>query len=115
MTAPAAEPGQTVVARRCTLNVAATISAATTHRLRSGPSIWSLNASPATAPFYGCTVAQGWSECTMGAPRAGFFTTLALVVLHVGAALWNQFRSETNVADRMPPFRKSERSPPVAG
>ncbi len=43
------------------------------------------------------------------------FTTLALVVLHVGAALWNQFRSETNVADRMPPFRKSERSPPVAG
>ena len=43
------------------------------------------------------------------------FTTLALVVLHVGAALWNQFRSETNVADRMPPFRKSERPPPVAG
>lgn len=43
------------------------------------------------------------------------FTTLALVVLHVGAALWNQFRSETNVADRMPPFRKSDRPPPVAG
>ena len=42
------------------------------------------------------------------------FTTLALVVLHVGAALWNQYRSETNVADRMPPFRKSERPPPEA-
>lgn len=43
------------------------------------------------------------------------FTTLVLVVLHVGAALWNQFRSETNVADRMPPFRKSDRAPPEAG
>ena len=39
------------------------------------------------------------------------YTTLALVVLHVGAALWNQFRSETNVADRMPPFRRSDRAP----
>jgi cytochrome b561 len=36
------------------------------------------------------------------------FTTLALVVLHVGAALWNQFRSETNVANRMPPFGRSD-------
>ena len=33
------------------------------------------------------------------------FTTLALVVLHVGAALKNQFASSTDVADRMPPFR----------
>ena len=33
--------------------------------------------------------------------------TLALVVLHVSAALYNQFRSSTNVADRMPPFRAS--------
>jgi cytochrome b561 len=39
------------------------------------------------------------------------FTTLALVVLHVGAALWNQLRSQTNVADRMPPFRNSDRAP----
>ena len=39
------------------------------------------------------------------------YITLALVVLHVGAALWNQFRSETNVADRMPPFRRSDRAP----
>ena len=47
------------------------------------------------------------------APENGFgdvhevlvFTTLALVVLHVGAALYNQFGSSTNVADRMPPFR----------
>jgi cytochrome b561 len=37
------------------------------------------------------------------------FTTLALVVLHVGAALYNQFGSSTNVADRMPPFRATER------
>lgn len=43
------------------------------------------------------------------------WTTLLLVVLHVGAALYNQFRSETNVADRMPPFRKSEQPPPEAG
>ena len=42
------------------------------------------------------------------------WTTLALVVLHVGAALWNQFRPETNVAARMPPFRQSERAPPEA-
>ena len=35
--------------------------------------------------------------------------TLALVVLHVSAALWNQFGSKTNVADRMPPFRASHR------
>lgn len=36
------------------------------------------------------------------------FMTLALVVLHVGAALYNQFGSSTNVADRMPPFRATE-------
>ena len=36
------------------------------------------------------------------------FTTLALVVLHVGAALYNQFGSSTNVADRMPTFRATE-------
>lgn len=33
------------------------------------------------------------------------WTTLALVVLHISAALYNQFGSRTNVADRMPPFR----------
>jgi cytochrome b561 len=37
------------------------------------------------------------------------WTTLALVVLHVSAALYNQFGSSTNVADRMPPFRSSNR------
>jgi cytochrome b561 len=31
--------------------------------------------------------------------------TLALVVLHVSAALYNQFLSPTNVADRMWPFK----------
>ena len=36
------------------------------------------------------------------------YTTLALVVLHVGAALYNQFGSSTNVADRMPPFKARE-------
>ena len=39
------------------------------------------------------------------------FTTLALLLLHVGAALWNQFRPDSNVADRMPPFRNSDRAP----
>ena len=33
------------------------------------------------------------------------FTTLALLVVHIGAALKNQFASSTDVADRMPPFR----------
>jgi cytochrome b561 len=33
------------------------------------------------------------------------FTTLALLVLHISAALKNQFASTTDVADRMPPFR----------
>jgi len=33
------------------------------------------------------------------------WVTLALVVLHVGAALYNQFLSSTNVADRMWPFK----------
>jgi cytochrome b561 len=33
------------------------------------------------------------------------WTTLALVVLHVSAALYNQFLSPTNVADRMWPFK----------
>lgn len=35
--------------------------------------------------------------------------TLALVVLHVSAALYNQFGSKTNVADRMPPFKARSR------
>ena len=33
------------------------------------------------------------------------FTTLALLVLHIGAALKNQFASSSDEADRMPPFR----------
>jgi len=33
------------------------------------------------------------------------FTTLALIVVHVSAALYNQFLSPTNVADRMWPFK----------
>ena len=36
--------------------------------------------------------------------------TLALVVIHVGAALKNQLVSNTAVADRMPPFRAQHRS-----
>lgn len=35
--------------------------------------------------------------------------TLALLLLHVSAALYNQFGSRTNVADRMPPFRSRRR------
>jgi cytochrome b561 len=33
------------------------------------------------------------------------WVTLALVVVHITAALYNQFGPRTNVADRMPPFR----------
>jgi cytochrome b561 len=35
------------------------------------------------------------------------YTTLALLVLHVGAALKNQFLNRGPVADRMPPFKSS--------
>ncbi len=38
------------------------------------------------------------------------WSTLALVVLHIGAALRNQFSSPTEVADRMPPFRARSRA-----
>lgn len=37
------------------------------------------------------------------------WVTLALLVLHVGAALKNQFASTTEVADRMPPFKARNR------
>ena len=33
------------------------------------------------------------------------WTTILLLVIHVSAALYNQFGSKTDVADRMPPFR----------
>ena len=42
------------------------------------------------------------------------YTTLALVVLHVGAALKNQFLDRGPVASRMPPFRQTRSAgPPV--
>lgn len=37
------------------------------------------------------------------------WVTLALLVIHIGAALKNQFASTTEVADRMPPFRARRR------
>lgn len=40
------------------------------------------------------------------------FITLALIVLHVGAALKNQFVDRGPVADRMPPFRSSRPAGP---
>ena len=45
------------------------------------------------------------------------FVTLALVVLHVGAALKHQFVDRARVAGRMPPFRapESEDATPVEG
>jgi cytochrome b561 len=42
------------------------------------------------------------------------YTTLALLVLHVGAALKNQFVTGGPVADRMPPFRSSRPAGPPA-
>jgi cytochrome b561 len=42
------------------------------------------------------------------------FTTLALLVLHIGAALKNQFMTGGPVADRMPPFRSSRPAGPPA-
>ncbi len=38
------------------------------------------------------------------------WVTLALLVLHVAAALRNQFSSSTEVANRMPPFRSKNRA-----
>ena len=40
------------------------------------------------------------------------YTTIALVVLHVGAALKNQFVDRGPVASRMPPFRQSRPAGP---
>lgn len=37
------------------------------------------------------------------------FTTIALLVVHVGASLKQQFFDRTAVADRMPPFRSTRR------
>lgn len=37
------------------------------------------------------------------------YVTLALLALHIAAALYNQFGSKTDVADRMPPFRAPNR------
>ncbi|HVF38188.1 MAG TPA: cytochrome b/b6 domain-containing protein [Sphingomicrobium sp.] len=37
------------------------------------------------------------------------FGTIGLLVLHVAAALYNQFVSRTEVADRMPPFRATRK------
>lgn len=42
------------------------------------------------------------------------YTTIALVVLHVGAALKNQFLDRGPVASRMPPFRQSRPAGPPA-
>lgn len=42
------------------------------------------------------------------------FTTLALLALHIGAALKNQFVDRGPVADRMPPFRSSRPAGPPA-
>jgi cytochrome b561 len=42
------------------------------------------------------------------------FTTIALLVLHIGAALKNQFVDRGPVADRMPPFRSSRSAGPPA-
>ena len=42
------------------------------------------------------------------------YTTIALVVLHVGAALKNQFVDRGPVASRMPPFRQTRPAGPPA-
>ncbi|WP_118856513.1 cytochrome b [Sphingomonas mesophila] len=42
------------------------------------------------------------------------YTTIALVVLHVGAALKNQFMDRGPVASRMPPFRQTRPAGPPA-
>lgn len=44
-----------------------------------------------------------------GAHEALVFITTALLVLHVGAAMKNQFFNRGPVADRMPPFRSTRR------
>lgn len=44
-----------------------------------------------------------------GAHEVLVWTTIALLVLHVGAALKNQFVNRGPVADRMPPFRSTRR------
>jgi cytochrome b561 len=55
-----------------------------------------------------------WLPAIPGIPKENEFgdvhvvlvwTTVLLLVIHISAALYNQFGSKTDVADRMPPFR----------
>lgn len=43
------------------------------------------------------------------------WTTIALLVLHIGAAIYEQFMARDGVAARMPPFRTRDGEPTVIG
>jgi len=54
-------------------------------------------------------------ELSGGVHEVLVFTTLALLVLHIGAALYEQFLAPAGVAYRMPPFRARDGEPAAVG
>lgn len=60
-------------------------------------------------------ISEAASERFGGIHEFLVWSTLVLLVLHIAAALKNQFFSDTPVADRMPPFRARREAGPGAG
>lgn len=56
-------------------------------------------------------VAESFGEAAGGVHEALVFITIALLVLHVGAALKHQFFGRSRSEGRMPPFRQRDRTP----
>ncbi len=60
-------------------------------------------------------ISEGGGEISGDLHIVLVFTTLALLVLHIGAALKHQFFVPNRVAGRMPPFRAPSSEDPVSG
>ncbi len=60
-------------------------------------------------------VDEGTGELSGGVHEVLVWTTIALLVLHIGAALYEQFFARAGVAYRMPPFRSRNHEPVVIG
>lgn len=58
---------------------------------------------------------EATSELSGGVHEVLVWTTIALLVLHVGAALYEQFLARAGIAARMPPFRLRSGEPTVIG
>lgn len=58
---------------------------------------------------------EATGEISGGVHMVLVWTTIALLVLHIGAAFYEQFGARAGVAYRMPPFRPPHREPVVIG